>query len=97
MKFRQGNVFTPVCDSVHRGVTVQGVFCPGAVDYLGGHQGHVPPGSKFFHFHAVFGTPHRKIMDLPLWGSLPRGSLSRGVSVQEGLCLGVSVWGGVSV
>ena len=28
-KLREGNVFTPVCDSVHRGVSVQGVLCPG--------------------------------------------------------------------
>ena len=28
-KLRQGNVFTPVCDSVHRRVSVQGSLCPG--------------------------------------------------------------------
>ena len=29
MKLRQGKVFTPVCDSVHGGVSVQGGLCPG--------------------------------------------------------------------
>ena len=53
-KLRQGNVFTPVCDSVHRGVSV-----------LACTTGHMTRGSLF------------------------RGSLSWGVSVQGG----VSVWG----
>ena len=29
MKLRQGNVFTPVCDSVHRGDLCLGGLCPG--------------------------------------------------------------------
>ena len=40
-KLRQGNVFIPVCDSVHRGglcpgrVSVQGGLCPGGVSVWG--------------------------------------------------------------
>ena len=30
-KLREGNVFTPVCDSVHGGVSVQGGLCPGGL------------------------------------------------------------------
>ena len=30
-KLRQGNVFTPVCDSVHRVFSVQGGFCQGVL------------------------------------------------------------------
>ena len=45
---------------------------------LKGDQGRMPPGSKFFHFHAVFGKkeinaptlgvahPPRKILDSPM-------------------------------
>ena len=88
MKFRQGNVFTPVCDSVYKGG-----HCPGGSLSRGSggfreHQGHVPHRVQIVSFSCSFGTPLRKIMDPPLWGSLPRASLSRGVSVQEGLCLG---------
>ena len=27
-KLQEGNVFTPVCDSVHKGVSAQGGLCP---------------------------------------------------------------------
>ena len=36
MKLREGNVFTPVCHSVHSGVSVQGGLCP---------EGSLPGGS----------------------------------------------------
>ena len=38
MKLRQGNVFTPVCDSVNRGVSVLGGLCPAGL-----FQGDKPP------------------------------------------------------
>ena len=36
MKLRQGNVFTPLCDSVHRGGSLpRGSLCPGGVSVQG--------------------------------------------------------------
>ena len=40
----QGNVFTPVCDSVHRGVFVQGGLCPGGGVFVHGGRGLCPGG-----------------------------------------------------
>ena len=39
MKFGQGNVFTPVCDSIHmEGVSVRGVFLSGGVSVREGSR-----------------------------------------------------------
>ena len=45
-KLREGNVFTGVCDSVHRGVPAPGGVCPGGVPGPGGRlvPGGVPGG-----------------------------------------------------
>ena len=104
-KLRQGNVFTPVCHSVHRGgwvsvpactpghMTGGGVLSGGSLT-AGLCLGGLCPGRSLF----------RGLCPVHL---CPGGSLSRRVSVQEGLYLegylsrGVSVWGvssrGVSV
>ena len=41
--FTKGNVFTPVCHSVHRGVSVQQGLCPGGLCLEG--EGHGLGGS----------------------------------------------------
>ena len=43
-KLREGNVFTPVCDSVHRGSSIQGGLCLGWSLSKGG-EGLCPGGS----------------------------------------------------
>ena len=88
MKLRQGNIFTPVCDSVHRGVSVpgslsQGGLCPGPGGSLSGGlcPGGLCPGGSLSREVSVQGAL------CP--GSLcPGGFLSRGVSVQGSLCQG---------
>ena len=76
-KLRQGNDFTPVCDSDHREslsdrVSVQGVSVQDQVNVVQGRlclEGGLCPGGLY------------------------PGGLCPGVSVQEGVCLGVSVQG----
>ena len=71
MKLRQGNVFTPVCDSVHGG----GGLCHMT-------RGGLRPRGLCLGVSVQGG--------LCLGGLWSRGSLSRGVSVQVG---GLSGWG----
>ena len=74
---REGNVFTPVCDSVHgRGASVQ----RGVSVKRGSLPRDLCPGGPLFRSLCPAG--------LCPGGSLSGGSLSRGVSVQ-----GISVWG----
>ena len=77
---RQGNIFTPVCDSVHGGVSVQGRgLCPGGGVSVQGE-----------------GSLSRGGFRGSLSGVSQGVSLSRGVSVQGGLCPeGISVQGGL--
>ena len=91
-KLREGNVFTPVCDSVRGGGSVKGGLCPGGVS--GGLcQGVSVRGV------SVRGVSVRGVYvqwGLSLGGSLSRGSLSSGsLSWGEGggFCPGSSVWG----
>ena len=72
-KLRQGNVFTPVCDSVHRGVSVQGdLFSKeGSLSKGVSVQGALCPGG------LCLGG-----------GGLSRGVSVWGISVQGGLCQG---------
>ena len=44
MKLWEGNVFTPVCDSVHSWVSVQGGLCPGGIFVWGSLSKDVCPG-----------------------------------------------------
>ena len=88
MKLRQGNIFTPVCDSVHRGVSVpgslsQGGLCPGPGGSLSGGlcPGGLCPGGSLSRGGLCPG------------GSMSRKSLSRGISVQGSLCPGESLSG----
>ena len=84
-KLQEGTVFTPVCDSVHRGrVSVWGVSVWGSLstESLSGGVS-VQRGS------LSGGSLSRGV--LCLGGLCPGGSLTRGVSVWGGLC-----WGGLS-
>ena len=85
-KLRQGNVFTPVCDSVHRGISVPacttghmfkgvsvwGDLCPGGSLFRKGDL--CPDGS--LSCGGLF-------PGVSVWGSLSRRSLSVGISVRE--------------
>ena len=82
-KLREGNVFTPVCDSVHRRVSVQGGICPGvrvSVQRWGSlsRGGGLCPGG---------GSLSRGGVSVQGWGLCP-GGLFLGGSLSGGLCLG---------
>ena len=83
-KLRQSNVFAHVCDSVHRGVSVQGSLspgglCPGPRGPLSRSRGSLSRSRGV----SVQGS-------LCLGALCPGRSLSRGISVQvyRGLCAG---------
>ena len=82
-KLRQGNVFTPVCDSVHGEVSVQGSLSQGGLCPA--------PRGSLSRSRGVSVQVHGGLCPGP-GGSLSR---SRGVSVQVqgGLCPGVSIQG----
>ena len=99
-----GKVVVPVCDSVHRGISVQGSlsrgFCPGvSVQGVSVQRGHCPgghcPGGSLSRGSLSSGVSVQRI-HCP-GGSLSRGSLSRGVYVQEGSLSRVSLSRGISV
>ena len=69
-KLREGNVFTPVYDSVHKGVSVQGSFCPGGLS---------PEGRLCLQGVFVWGGLVQGV-------SVQGVSLQRGISVQGFLC-----------
>ena len=107
MNLRQGNVFTPVCHSVHRevsvwwvsvqGVSVKGALCPGGLC----QRGSLSRGSLSKRL-SVQGVSVKGALcpgGLCQRGSLSRGSLSRrdlcpGGLCPGGLCPGLSVQGG---
>ena len=80
-KFREGNVFTPVCDSVHRrglcpgisvqGVYVRGVLCPGGLCSGGLCSG----GCSLSKGPLSKESLSREVL-CPGWVSIQRGSLS---------------------
>ena len=80
-KLRQGNVFTSVCDSVHRGSLSRRGLCPGGVSVQGG-QGSLSEGGL-----CPWGLCPRGV---PVQGGLcpERGSLSRESLSMGGLCQG---------
>ena len=84
-KLWEGNDFTPVCHSVHRGISVQGGLCPGVSVQRGG----LCPGGSLSGGLCPGGSLSRGSLSgaVSVWrGLCPGGSLSRGV-----LCLGISV------
>ena len=85
-KLREGNVFTPVYDSVHKGVSVQGSFCPGGLS---------PEGRLCLQGVFVWGG------GVLSRGFLSKGSLSRGGSLSRAFSVqrvgGSLSGGGVSV
>ena len=85
-KLRQGNVFTPVCDSVHRGwISPQGGLCPrGSLSRKVSVQWVFEWGVSVWWGSLSMG--------ISVLGGLSRGSLSIG-----GLCWGVSVGGSLSM
>ena len=81
-KLQEGNVFTPVCDSVHgRWVSVRGNLCPGALC-----PGGLCPGESLSR-GSLSG-------DLCQRGLCPGSSLIR-ESLSGGICPGVSVQAGL--
>ena len=89
-KLRQGNIFTPVCQSVHKGVSVPA--CP---------TGHMTRGSLFGGLCLGGGLCPGVVSvqrGLCPGGFLSKGLSVQGVSVQGGLCpRGGLCPGGVSV
>ena len=100
--FTKGNVFTLVCHSVHRGVSVQQGLCPGGLCLGGGSwsrrvsvqmvsvQGGLSLGGSMSRRSVSSGVCVQR------W-SLSRGSLSRGYLSRESLSRGcVCPWGCLS-
>ena len=88
-KLREGNVFIPVCDSVHRGD-----LCPRGISVCGSLS-----GESMSSMVSVKGDlcPWGSLSRGCLFQSVCPGSLyPSGVSVQRGLCLGDSLQGGLS-
>ena len=98
-KLRECNVFTPVCDSVHRGGLCLGGLCPGGSLSRGiSVQGGLCGGSLSREVSVQrVSVPRVSVQGEGSLsrGSLSRGSLSRGRSVCLGryLSRGFSVWG----
>ena len=101
-KLREGNVFTPVCDSVHRGVSVQGVSLSRGVSLQWGVsvcRGSLSGGEFLSRGLCPGGFCPRGLspegVSVQGGGHLSRGVFSRGVFVQRASLSGdVSVWGG---
>ena len=85
-KLWEGNVFTPVCDSVHGGVSLSRVsLCPGWVSVQGAlYPWGLCPGGSLSRGVSVQGVSVQGV-------SVQGGGSVQGVSVQGGLCHGVSV------
>ena len=69
-KLREGNAFTPVCHSVHRGGLCPGGLCPGGLSL----RGSLSRGEGSLSRGSLSGV------------SVRRASVQRGISVKGGLC-----------